>query len=111
MHPPQIVPSFAESSFELRFVPTVGVHPTLAFACDASGDVDIDGLSEPARRDYLFAHMLIGRDYEPPLVCRVLRGRAAVPPGADADGPAAERVLPTLATEAPALRLQSGQRP
>jgi hypothetical protein len=78
----QISTPTAEARFELRFVPLVGAHPPLAFDCDAAGAVDIDGLSERERRDYLFAHMLVGRDYASPTVRRVLRARAAAGAGA-----------------------------
>jgi hypothetical protein len=71
----QITPFAAEPRFELRFVPLVEAHPPLAFDCGPDGAVDIDRLSEPERRDYLFAHMLVGRDYASPTVRRVLRAR------------------------------------
>ena len=61
--------------FELRFEPlTPGSLRPFAFDCDAAGAVDIDALSDEARRDYLFAHMLAGRgDYASTIVPRARR--------------------------------------
>jgi len=66
--------------FELRFEPlSPGSLRAFAFDCDAAGAVDIDALSDDARRDYLFAHMLAGRgDYASTIVRRARR----VPAGA-----------------------------
>ena len=41
---------------------------TLCFPCDAQGHVDMDGLSERALDNYLFARTTIGRDYKLPVV-------------------------------------------
>ena len=39
-----------------------------AFPCDPAGNVEIDGLSERARTNYLFARAMVGRDLAPPAV-------------------------------------------
>jgi hypothetical protein len=57
-------------AFELRFDSLVAAHPSIAFPCDAKGCVDLDELCDRSRRDYLFAHTLIGRDFTMPVVCR-----------------------------------------
>jgi aspartyl/asparaginyl beta-hydroxylase (cupin superfamily) len=40
----------------------------LAFPCDAQGRVDMDTLSERARKNYLFARTLVGREFSVPSV-------------------------------------------
>jgi hypothetical protein len=40
----------------------------LAFPCNREGKVDLDTLSERARANYMFARMLIGRDFHCPVV-------------------------------------------
>ncbi len=60
----------AELVFELRFDSLVAAHPSVAFPCDATGQVDLDQLCDRLRCDYLFAHTLIGRDFTLPVVCR-----------------------------------------
>jgi len=58
----------AELAFELRFDSLVATHRSLAFPCDARGLVDLDELCDRSRRDYMFAHALIGRDFTPPVI-------------------------------------------
>jgi hypothetical protein len=41
---------------------------TLSFPCDVEGHVDMDGLSERALDNYLFARTTIGRNYDVPVV-------------------------------------------
>lgn len=50
--------------FELRFDSLVAEQPSLAFPCNANGQVDLDELGDRSRRDYLFAHTLIGRHFK-----------------------------------------------
>jgi hypothetical protein len=38
----------------------------MLFPCDMAGNVDIDGLSPPARNDYLFARAMRGREFAYP---------------------------------------------
>lgn len=64
-------PSTREHAFELRFDALAAAHPSLAFPCDAEGHVDLDQLCDRSRRDYLFAHTLIGRDFTMPVVHRL----------------------------------------
>lgn len=46
--------------YELSFQPLSGGSSGYAFPCDARGRVDLDGLSERARNNYLFARALVG---------------------------------------------------
>ncbi|RZL89585.1 MAG: hypothetical protein EOP82_19085 [Variovorax sp.] len=39
-----------------------------AFACDPHGRVDMDGMSERARNNYLYARAMIGREWDFPSV-------------------------------------------
>ena len=52
--------------FELRFQSLFDGGRGLAFPCDASGQVDMDALSERARNNYFCARTLIGRDFSVP---------------------------------------------
>jgi hypothetical protein len=54
--------------YELRFPSLFDEGRGFAFPCDAAGRVDLDALSERARRNYFFARTLIGRDYATPAV-------------------------------------------
>lgn len=42
-----------------------------AFPCDAQGRVDLDGLPETARNNYLYARAMVGRELAAPAVERV----------------------------------------
>lgn len=55
-------------NFELRFEALSQVGRGFTFPCDASGNVDLDELSDGLRQNYLFAHTLIGRDFAAPVV-------------------------------------------
>ncbi len=59
---------FAEMAFELRFDSLVDEQMPLSFPCDAQGRVDLDGLCDRSRCDYLFAHTLIGRNFMVPVI-------------------------------------------
>jgi len=59
---------FADLAFELRFEPLIAAQAPLSFPCDAEGRVDLDELGDRARRDYLFAHTLIGRHFTLPVI-------------------------------------------
>ena len=59
---------FADLAFELRFDPLVDAQAPLSFPCDARGEVDLDELCDRSRRDYMFAHALIGRNFTLPVV-------------------------------------------
>jgi hypothetical protein len=56
--------------FELRFVSLFHPGRALAFPCDACGRVELDALSEPARRNYLYARAVVGREFATPAVFR-----------------------------------------
>ena len=60
---------FADLAFELRFDPLVDEQVPLTFPCDARGQVDLDELCDRSRRDYMFAHTLIGRNFTLPVIC------------------------------------------
>ena len=59
---------FADLAFELRFDPLVDEQAPLTFPCDARGQVDLDELCDRSRRDYMFAHTLIGRNFTLPVI-------------------------------------------
>lgn len=58
--------------FELRFQSLFVEGRGLSFPCDAKGEVDIDGMSEKLRLNYLYARTLIGREFNTPTVRPVL---------------------------------------
>ena len=53
---------------ELRFVHRRHRDRSLAFPCNAAGQVDLNALDERSRNLYLFARALMGRDYAFPVV-------------------------------------------
>lgn len=55
-------------AFKLWFARLVGIGPALSFPCDAGGAVDVDKLGERARRNYLYARAVIGREIATPAV-------------------------------------------
>lgn len=65
--------AFQPSCYELRFDSLFVEGRGLAFPCDAAGQVDLDGLSDRARRNYLYARAVIGREYRWPAVQRSTR--------------------------------------
>jgi len=54
--------------FELCFQSLFETGRGFAFPCDEKGCVDLDGLSEKARANYLFARAMVGRDLATPAV-------------------------------------------
>jgi hypothetical protein len=58
----------AQLNFELRFESLFHPGRGLAFPCDARGLIELDSLSEPARRNYLYARAVVGREYATPAV-------------------------------------------
>lgn len=56
--------------YELRFESLFHTGRALAFPCDARGGVRLDGLSDRARQNYLFARAVVGREYAVPVVLR-----------------------------------------
>lgn len=49
----------------------------LAFPCDKTGAVEMNGLSDRARDDYLLARALVGRNFRSPTVVCMPAGAAA----------------------------------
>lgn len=60
----------ASAGWELRFESLFNAGRALSFPCDAAGRVDLDALSERARRNYLYARAVVGREYAAPAVMR-----------------------------------------
>ncbi len=56
--------------YELRFESLFQAGRALAFPCDAKGGVTLDGLSDRALKNYLFARAVVGRQYAMPVVQR-----------------------------------------
>ncbi|MEY4561369.1 MAG: hypothetical protein RLZZ618_646 [Pseudomonadota bacterium] len=57
-------PSHCSTRCELHYH-SMG-HDTLCFPCDEAGHVDLDGLSERERIDYLYARAMVGREVSRP---------------------------------------------
>ncbi len=58
----------APKHYELRFCSLFQEGRAFAFPCDADGHVDIDSLSDRARKNYLYARTVIGRELSMPAV-------------------------------------------
>ena len=58
----------AAATHEVRFGCLFREGSALAFPCDGGGRVDLDGLSDRARNNYLFARAMVGRDFALPVV-------------------------------------------
>ena len=69
---PFVAPS-AGTGFELRFESLFHPGRALAFPCDARGCVELDSLSDPARRNYFYARTVVGREFANPAVVPGLR--------------------------------------
>lgn len=54
--------------YELRFQPLAPGGECFAFPCDAEGHVDLDGLSDHDRGEYLYARAVIGLEVAMPAV-------------------------------------------
>ena len=54
--------------YELRFQPLAPEGEAFCFPCDARGQVDMDGLSDSDRCEYLYARAMMGRELSPPAV-------------------------------------------
>ena len=57
-------------SFILLFRSLLRNGQAFAFACDPQGSVDMDGMSERTRNNYLYARAMIGRELALPSVHR-----------------------------------------
>ena len=58
------------AAFQLRFESLFQSGRALAFPCDSHGCVEMDGLSDRARRNYLYARAVVGREFAMPAVVR-----------------------------------------
>lgn len=67
MNSSQMAPR-ASSPYELRFRSLFNEGRGYAFPCDASGQVNMDTLSDRARNNYLYARIGIGREFSVPAV-------------------------------------------
>ena len=54
--------------YELRFESIADPGMFHRFPCDAAGHVDLDSLSDAARKNYLYARAMLGREYAGPLL-------------------------------------------
>lgn len=54
--------------YELRFDSLFVEGRGMSFPCDAHGRVDLDGLSDRARCNYLYARAVVGREFRTPAV-------------------------------------------
>ncbi|MGJ7506050.1 hypothetical protein [Variovorax sp. GT1P44] len=61
-------PSTPMRRFELWFRSLFNEGRGFAFACDPAGRVNVDELPERARRNYLFAKAMVGREFATPSV-------------------------------------------
>jgi hypothetical protein len=57
-----------EPDYQLRFHSLYQDGYGMAFPCDANGHVDLEGLPDPARRNYVRASSAIGREFAHPIV-------------------------------------------
>lgn len=64
-------PRPGERTHELRFRSLSNQGRGYAFPCDREGQVDLDALTEHARRNYFFAHTVIGSEFYMPVVLPV----------------------------------------
>jgi len=55
-------------SYQLRFESLFQQGRGLVFPCDERGRVELDALSERARRNYLYARAVVGREFATPAV-------------------------------------------
>ena len=61
----------SETRYELRFTGLFNRGTGYAFPCDAHGHVDVDGLTDRARVNYLFARAVVGTELSAPVVSPV----------------------------------------
>jgi hypothetical protein len=64
----QTTPSQPRARYELRFLSLFHEGRGYAFPCDSNGQVDLNALSDNARRHYLAARTSVGRDLATPAV-------------------------------------------
>jgi len=54
--------------FELRFESLFNPGRAMAFPCDERGCVELDSLTERARKNYFYARAVVGREFATPAV-------------------------------------------
>ena len=54
--------------YEVRFESLLQPGRAFSFPCDRGGHVDLDALSAQAKRNYLFARAMVGREFAAPSV-------------------------------------------
>ncbi|MBC5782349.1 hypothetical protein H8N03_05295 [Ramlibacter sp. USB13] len=59
-------------AYELLFQALHLQGRALSFPCDAEGHVDLDGLPEQARLNYLYARVVVGHEFAWPVVRAVV---------------------------------------
>lgn len=64
----RLLPGLPQQHHYLRFASLFNPGKAVLVPCDASGRVDLDGLTEPLRVAYLGARALVGRDYAYPVM-------------------------------------------
>jgi hypothetical protein len=57
-----------DACYQIRFQSLKDKRLALEFPCDAEGHVELDGLSDRARIDYLFARAVVGCEFGRPAV-------------------------------------------
>ncbi len=60
--------TFPGTQYEMRYQPLFKYGTPLAFPCDAEGHVQMDSMSDRARNSYLYARVVVGREYAAPAV-------------------------------------------
>ena len=60
--------SSSATHYQLRYQSLKQKENALVFPCDAQGSVEMNGLSERARNDYLFARAVVGLEFGRPAV-------------------------------------------
>lgn len=60
--------ALSETRYELRFTGLNDRGRGYVFPCDAHGHVDLDGLTDQARANYLFARAVVGKELSAPVV-------------------------------------------
>lgn len=63
-----MIANATQAEFELRFQSLFDAGRGYAFPCDPTGCVDLDGLTEKARNNYLYARAMVGRELSVPKV-------------------------------------------
>lgn len=69
MNVPSLPSAGSTARYELRFEHLFNRGRGFVFPCNADGLVDLDGLSDRGRNNYLFARALVGRELAFPVTC------------------------------------------